>query len=136
MSQLLVNNFTILSIEEYNKNYSNPSDISVSLPCDNWTLLTYWPKWKKDYSIINDLNTHGILLYLYISLETTNISKTFSLYALVDFGAIRVFINRIFVEKYYLNTYKLKSMLVMIDAFWMQWGLGSRVIMIWLAVPQ
>jgi len=72
------------------------------------------------YLIINDLNAHGTLLYLYISLETTNISKTFSLYTLVDFRAIRVFINRIFVEKYYLNTYKLKSVLVMINASWMQ----------------
>ena len=29
------NNFTVLSIEEYNKNYSDSSDIPVFLPCDN-----------------------------------------------------------------------------------------------------
>jgi len=62
--------------------------------------------------LINDLNAYGTSLYLSISLETTNISKTLFLYALIDFGAIRVFINRIFVEKYYLNIYKLKFVLV------------------------
>lgn len=42
-----------------------------------------------------------------ISLKTTNISESFIVHILVDFNTIEAFINKNFVKKYYLNTYKL-----------------------------
>ena len=50
-------------------------------------------------------------LYLPIVLETTNTSKIFSLQTLVDSGAMRIFINQSFVEKYYMKTYKLLKLI-------------------------
>jgi len=44
-----------------------------------------------------------------ISLETTNTSKSFTVYILVDFGTIGVFINKSFVEKHYLHIHKLSK---------------------------
>jgi len=42
-----------------------------------------------------------------IILETMNTSKMFSVQALVNFGTIKIFINYSFVEKHYVNIYKL-----------------------------
>ena len=107
--QLLVNKFTILSIEEHKEN-SIPTDIPEYLLNNYWSSATsYHSKWKKRlslYSTFNALNAHGTSLYLLISIGTTNISK-FSVQALVNSRATEIFINQNFVDKYYLNIQKL-----------------------------
>ena len=62
---------------------------------------------EKEGMTINTLNTYEILLYLSIYLKTTNISESFSIHILIDFEAIKIFINWSFVEKHHLNIYKL-----------------------------
>ena len=63
--------------------------------------------------MINVLNIYKIFFYLFITFETTNISKIFSVQALVDSEATGIFINCSFMKKYYMNTHKLpKSILV------------------------
>ena len=101
---------TILSIEKYNKSCSYLSDTFVPLLCNNWTLSIHQPRWEKRLLLcltINALNAYEILLYLPVSLETTNIFKTVSLHVLVNSGTTRIFINRSFIEKYCLNIHKL-----------------------------
>ena len=48
-------------------------------------------------------------MYLSISFKTTNNTESFSIYTLVNFRTIGVFINQNFIEKHYLNIYKLSK---------------------------
>ena len=42
-------------------------------------------------------------------MEITNISESFTVHALVDSDVIEVFIDKSFIEKHHLNTYKLSK---------------------------
>ena len=50
------------------------------------------------YPTINVFNICKILLYLFITLKTTNTSKLFFIQALVDSEATEIFVNQTFVE--------------------------------------
>ena len=103
----LVNKFTILTVEEYKESCSDLSNILFYLLHNNWNLSIHHSKKRLSLCLtINVFNVCGTLLYLSVSLETTNTSESFFIYTLVDFRTIRVFINWSFVEKYYLNTYR------------------------------
>ena len=50
------------------------------------------------YPTINVFNIYKTLLYLFITLKTTNTSKLFFIQALVDSEATEIFVNQTFVE--------------------------------------
>ena len=111
MPWLLDNRFIILSIEEYEENI-DLLDIFISLPYIVTTSSLCWPRWEKKlsfWSTISTLDACGNYLHLPISLETTNTSKSFIVYILVDFGTIGVFIKKSFVEKHCLHIHKLSK---------------------------
>ena len=94
MLQLLVNRFTILTLEECKD--SDPSDTFTCLTSEYQSLSPYHSKWKKRLSlcpIINTLDAYETFFCLPILLKTINISQSFSVHALVSSGATRVFIN-------------------------------------------
>jgi len=96
MLQLLVNKFTILEIKEYTEENSDISNISVYLFYVNFIAFARHFKWKKRlllYLTINVLNIHRISQYLPIVLETTDISKFFSVKALANSEATEIFIS-------------------------------------------
>ena len=94
-------------MEEYEEN-SVSSDTSVPLfhDCKNSTVCC--PEWEKRLPLHLSWCPWNSL-YLPISLETTDTTKSFLV--LVDFRAIGVFINQGFVEKYCLNIHKLSKLI-------------------------
>jgi len=69
-------------------------------------------------------------LYLTVFLETTNISESFSIHALVNSRAIGVFINQSFVEKHSLNTYRLSKLIPLynVDSIQNKAGQISKIV--------
>ena len=88
--------FTILTIEECEDSYSGLSDTLICLTCDHCSSSPHYPKREKKLSLyptINTLNVYRIFLYLFIFLETIDISRSFLVHALVGSGTTRVLIN-------------------------------------------
>ena len=108
MSWLLDNRFIILSIEEYKENI-DLLDVFIPLSYIVTTPSLRWEKKHSFWSTISTLDACENSLHLPISLETTNTSKSFTVYILVDFGTIGVFINKSFVEKHCLHIHKLSK---------------------------
>jgi len=105
---LLVNKFTVLTIEDPNTIDSELVDAPPLLPL--YPALLCKPKWEKRLSkllSISTLDTRGTSLLLPVEIGTTDTSKLHSVKALLDSGATGSFIDRNFVRSKGINTWTL-----------------------------
>ena len=83
MLQLLVNKFTVLSVEEYNKTSSEFSNTLFYLYFYKDSLLFIkYLKWEKQLPLcltISSLDVKGTFLYLQVELDTTDIHQQYSI---------------------------------------------------------
>jgi len=96
--QLLVNKFTVLTIENPNTIDSELVDASPPIPLVSALLCK--PKWKKRLPkllLISTLDMRGTSLLLPVEIETTDTSKLYSVEVLLDCRETESLINRDFV---------------------------------------
>ena len=105
---LLVNRFTVLKVEA-NIDNSEPIDAPPpSIPKHN--LFLWRPKWKKKLPIwlsASALDIYRTSLQLAMELSTIDMSKLYSIKALLDRRAIESFIDQDFVCSKGLNTWTI-----------------------------
>jgi len=105
---LLVNKFTVLTIEDPNTIDSELVDIPLFVPLVLTPLSK--PKWKKRLPkllSISALDARGTSLLLLVEIGTTDTSELYSVKALLDCGATRSLIDRDFVCLKGMNTQTL-----------------------------
>jgi len=102
---LLVNKFTVLTIEDPN---TIDSELVNTLPPIPLVLAPLCkPRWEKRLSkllSISTLDMQGTSLFLPVEIRTTDISKLHSIEALLDCGATGSLIDRDFVHLKGMNT--------------------------------
>ena len=99
--RLLVNKFTVLTIED-------PNTIDSDIPFISAPL--HKPKWEKrllKLLSISTLDARGTSLLLPVEIGTTDTSELHSIEALLDYGATRSLIDRDFVCSKGMNTWTL-----------------------------
>ena len=108
MSQLPVNKFTVLTVEDPN---TIDSELIDALPLTPLVLvLLCRPKWEKRLPkllLISALDTCGTSLLLPVEIGTTDMSELHSVKVLLDCGATGSLINRDFVCAREMNTWTL-----------------------------
>jgi len=105
---LLVNKFTVLTIEDPNTIDSELVDTPPPTPLISTPL--HKPKWEKrlpKHLSISALDTQGTSLLMPVEIRTTDTSELHSVKALLDSGATGSFIDRDFVRSKEMNTWTL-----------------------------
>ena len=108
MPRLLVNKFTVLTIEDPNTINSKLVDAPPPIPFISAPLRK--PKWEKRLPkllSISALDMRGTSLLLPVEIGTTDTSELHSVEALLDCGATRSLIDRDFVRSKGMNTQTL-----------------------------
>jgi len=106
--RLLVNKFTVLTVEDHNTIDSEPIDAPP--PTSLVSAPLHKPKWEKGLPkllSISALDTRGTSLLLPVEIGTTDTRELHSVKDLLDCGATRSLINRDFVCSRGMNTWTL-----------------------------
>ena len=106
--RLLVNKFTVLTIEDPNTIDSELVDVLLPIPLISALLCK--PKWEKRLPkllLISTLDVQGTSLLLPVEIGTMDMSELYSVEALLDYGATGSLIDRDFVCLKGMNTQTL-----------------------------
>jgi len=102
---LLVNKFTVLTIEDPNTINSELVDAPPPIPLISAPLCK--PKWEKRLPKLLSISARGTSLLLPVEIGTMDTSELHSIEALLDYGATRSLIDRDFVCSKGMNTQTL-----------------------------